>query len=462
MPIRFDKWVFSTFLVCVIATRVVMAQPAAPAAVVEPQEVRPLPGRLDDVLMFNSNSPEVVQTEGILLSTFPPEDKRFPAAHLNFLLDGQFELFLHHIAKAPSAEDLRTLYLGVLLHNGGSRRVKVKILQAVSYLSQPDAPFVSLPPQQENRDGKIFAGPGDRTMSEVLRGRHQKGWRHRIVLRPGETRMLMNLPIPVATLMPPLNGRSALVRVKTIGSIYAASVAMFAKTNKTGNERAPTIQEWESLLETGDLAGPRENTATPPGFAGQYRYGRVAGVARGADWKAMLGGDTEGHPQLPIPEPGKAYSYPIATADKKTLGTEQIQSAPLIVRYSDTAFQAHGNYAVKYDLSLPLVNGSNDERTVTVSLQTPATGTKDSLTFFDPPPEKVSFRGTVLLSYLDDRGRHRTRYVHLVQRQGERGSPLVSLSLSPRQQRLLRVQFFYPPDATPPQVLTVRTLRQLK
>jgi hypothetical protein len=30
---------------------------------------------LDSIRVFNSNSPEVVQTEGILLSTFPPEGK---------------------------------------------------------------------------------------------------------------------------------------------------------------------------------------------------------------------------------------------------------------------------------------------------------------------------------------------------------------------------------------------------
>src|SRR4029079_12787037 len=38
-----------------------------------PQQVRVLPGQLDSIPVFNSHSPEVVQTEGILLSTFPPE-----------------------------------------------------------------------------------------------------------------------------------------------------------------------------------------------------------------------------------------------------------------------------------------------------------------------------------------------------------------------------------------------------
>jgi hypothetical protein len=57
------------------------APPPPPLEVLQPQEVRPLPGKLDDVPVFNSNSPELVQTEGILLSTFPPRQKSTSAAH---------------------------------------------------------------------------------------------------------------------------------------------------------------------------------------------------------------------------------------------------------------------------------------------------------------------------------------------------------------------------------------------
>ncbi|NEO25271.1 DUF3370 family protein, partial [Moorena sp. SIO4A5] len=51
-----------------------------------------------------------------------------------------------------------------------------------------------------------------------------------------------------------------------------------------------------------------------------------------------------------------------------------------------------------------------------------------------------------------------TRYVHLVQRRGQPGHPLVTLNLAPEEVRQLEVDFLYPPDSTPPQVLTVRTL----
>ena len=64
---------------------IAQAQPSSsqPQTVTIPQEIRPLPGGLDQTLVFNSNSPEVVQTEGILLSTFPKTDKAFPDAHLD-------------------------------------------------------------------------------------------------------------------------------------------------------------------------------------------------------------------------------------------------------------------------------------------------------------------------------------------------------------------------------------------
>jgi hypothetical protein len=46
----------------------------------------------------------------------------------------------------------------------------------------------------------------------------------------------------------------------------------------------------------------------------------------------------------------------------------------------------------------------------------------------------------------------------LVQRRGQMSEPLVTLKMPPSNQRLVQVDFLYPPDSTPPQVLTIRTL----
>ncbi|HEY9651100.1 MAG TPA: DUF3370 domain-containing protein [Coleofasciculaceae cyanobacterium] len=437
--------------------------PTPSIEIVQPQEVRVLPGSLDNVPVFNSNSPELVQTEGILLSTFPPKGKRNPAAHLNFPFQGRFDIFAHHIAKAPTPEDLRSLYLGIVLHNPGNERVTVDILQAASYLSQPDAPFIELPPQVDNASGNVYAGPGSRAMSDIVRGLRQNLFPQRLVIPPRQSQLLLNLPIPVQTLEPPINGRSSLIRLQSDGAVYAASLAMYAPVDDNGNERAPTLREWQQLLDNGELSGPRDRVPTPPdATSGNIIYGRVAGVAQGSQWQARLV-DGSSADSLSIPQPGQAFSYGLSTLPGGRLGTGQSQSARMLVRYPDTAYFAHGNYGIQYSLTLPLVNQTNNPQTVTLSLQTPLKQDQlqGGLRFWEPPARQVFFRGTVQLRYDDDAGSPVTRHWHLVQRRGQAGEPLVTLNMPPQDKRLVQVDFLYPPDATPPQVLTIKTLESL-
>lgn len=438
-----------------------------PQETIVPQVVRVLPGRLDSVPVFNSNSPELVQTEGVLLSTFPVVDKQTPAAHLDYAFQGRFDVFAHHIAKAKTPEDLRTLYLGILLYNPGKQPIRVDVLQAASYLSQPDAPFIALPPYVDNASGEVYAGPGSRAMSDVLRGKRQSDFPAQIVIPPGESRMLMNLPIPVKTLEPPINGRSSLLRLWSSGPVYLASLAKFAPQDGDGTERAPTVKEWEELVTRGELAGPRDRTPTPPDqVKGSVIYGRVAGVSRGSRWQGqvvddrLLNAPSPSDWFLSIPQPGNAFSYGLSTLLAGTLGTGQVQTAPMLVRYPDTAYQAHGNYAIEYNLTLPLRNTTNQTQRVAIAVETPLKFDQPSpnLRFFNPPARQVFFRGTVRLRYRDDRGLPQTRYVHLVQQRGQQGEPLIELTMPPNDQRLVQVDFLYPPDSTPPQVLTVKTL----
>jgi len=437
-----------------------MPAPTPPLEIVQPQEVRALPGGLDHVPVFNSNSPELVLTEGILLSTFPPNGKSTPNAHLDFPFRGRFDIFAHHIAKAPTPEDLRTLYLGIILYNPGTMPVTVDILQAASYLSQPDAPFIELPSQLDNASGTVYAGPGSRVMNDILRGLRQGNFPPQLVIPPKQSQMLLNLPIPVRTLQPPLNGRSTLIRLRSDGTVYAASLARYAPVDDQGQERPPTLEEWQQLLDQGGLAGPRDRTPTPPESATtKIIYGRVAGVAQGSQWQAQLV-DSPTAESLSIPLPGQAFSYGLSTLQGGTMGTNQIQSGRMLVRYPDTAYFAHGNYGVQYSLTLPLVNPSSNTQTVTLALQTALKEdqTQRGLRFLEPKALQVFFRGTVQIRYKDDQGLPRTRYWHLVQRRGQQGEPLVSLKMPPQDARLVQIDFLYPPDATPPQVLTVRTL----
>lgn len=132
----------------------------------------------------------------------------------------------------------------------------------------------------------------------------------------------------------------------------------------------------------------------------------------------------------------------------------------MLARYPDTAYSAHSNYGVEYNLTLPMRNTTSQSQTVTVSMQTPLkdeAGT-DKLLFLNPQVDRVFFRGTVRVTYEDNQGESQTWYVHLVQRRGQPSNPLVTLNLAPGEQRNVKVEFIYPPDSTPPQVLTVKTL----
>ncbi len=485
---------------------VVVSRDGNYAEVIRQQEVRPLGGSLDDVPVFNSNSPEVVQQEGILLSTFPPEGMASPEAHLNYAFQGRFDLFAHHIARGLNPDDRRTLFLAVVVYNPGSTPVELKINQGVSYLSQ-EAPFINLPEARLSINGNIFAGPGSRTASDILRGATQAHWPRSITIPPGNVSLLMNMPIPLRQLKIPLdgsypqgeiipkppqrpvlvaaadgqlqqetldgaasvssppaqrpipsNGRTTMMYLTSSGPVYVASLARYANTTASGNEQVPTLQDWLQVLKEGTLAGPRDMPPSDPQTYqfGRFYYGRVAGVARGSSWNATLT-DNSDKPTLTIPDPGNSFSYVISSVDRNTFGTGQIQSAPMLVRYPDTAFRAHGNYGVRYNLKLPFYNNHDVAQTISIKFQTPLEDENltNGLRFRRPPENRVFFRGTVCLRFKNQMGVEQTHYLHLVQRRGQESNPLVNLTIPPQATRDVEIDLVYPPDATPPQVITV-------
>ncbi|BBD57843.1 hypothetical protein NIES2109_06110 [Nostoc sp. HK-01] len=414
-----------------------------------PLEVRSLPGQLDTIPTFNSNSPELVTTEGILLSTFPPDGKQVKEAHLNYPFQGRFDVFAHHIVRAETPAQNRTVYQGIIVHNPGNEPVTLQVLQAASYQTR-EAPFIDLPDVADNSQSTVYAGPGSRTMNDVLRGSRQAVFPDKLVIEPGKTQILANLPIPVQA--PSSNGRTTMMRLVSDRPVYMANLAKNSPV-------PPTVDEWQTLLNTGSLAGKRDPIPTPLDPPREPTvFSRVAGVSQGTQWQANIT-DNSSVSQLTIPEPGKAFSYPIGTVHLITLSTRQIQSAPMLKRYSDTAYFAHSNYGVEYNLTLPLHNPSNQTQTVAISIETPLKdeGGRDRLLFLNPQVEQVFFRGTVRLRYTDNNQVEQTRYVHLVQRRGQLGKALITLQIPAGTKRQVQVDFLYPPDSTPPQVLTVRT-----
>ncbi|MEO1404250.1 MAG: DUF3370 domain-containing protein [Cyanobacteria bacterium J06635_1] len=451
----------SWVLAMVLAQNGLAQNTPEPQEIVRSQTVQPLPATLDTVPVFNSNSPELVGTAGILLSTFSPEGKTVPEAHLDYPLTGRFDIFAHHVYKAEAPEDLTSMYLGIVVHNPGAEAVTLDVLAGASYLSQPDAPFVELPALVPfGLRNPVFAGPGSRVMGDLLQDRRQALFPPSLTIPPRESVLLMNQPIPVATLDPPINGRSTLVRLRSSGAVSVASLAQPAGLDENGDEIAPTLAQWQTLLENGALSTPRDRPPTPiQEVPTEVIYGRVAGVSEGARWVATLTDSAEAD-QLTIPVTGEAVSYGISTLYAGRLGTDQIQTAPMLVRYPDTAYQAHGNYGVEYDLTFPLVNPTDTPQTVAVMFETPIKEdnlSTEGLRFFEPLPTQTFFRGPIQVRYRDDQGLPRIHNLHLVQKRGQQGAPLAEMILQPQEQRTVAVRLLYPPDSTPPQVITIMT-----
>ncbi|NJR18024.1 MAG: DUF3370 family protein [Calothrix sp. CSU_2_0] len=434
------------------ALNIYMVPPQYIAGVeVKPQQVKPLPGQLDSIPTFNSNSPELVESDGILLSTFPPQGKTRPKAHLNYPFQGRFDIFSHHIIRAATTARNRTVYQGIIVYNPGNKPVTIEILNGASYLTQ-QAPFIPLPDLQDNSQNRVYSGPGSRTMGDVLRGIRQNIFLEKITVEPGKSQILASLPIPVTA--PSSNGRTVMMRLKSDGVIHIANLAMTANL-------PPSLNEWENLINTGNLAEKRDATPTPLEPPREPTvFGRVAGVSQGTKWESTIT-DNGNTTKLTIPATGIAISYPLGTVHLVTLATQQIQSAKMLVRYPDTAYFAHSNYGIEYNLSLPLYNPNNQAQTVNILIQTPLKdeGATDRLLFLNPQVEQVFFRSTVKVSYEDDFGKIQIKYLHLAQRRGQKGEALVTLQLPAGATKKVKVDFIYPPDSTPPQVLTVETAR---
>jgi hypothetical protein len=434
------------------------AAPAPPAPVLRPQTVAPLPGGLDQVLVVNDNNPELISGPGILLSTFPAAGRPKPDAHLDVALNGRFDLFSHHVyAGKPDSLD-STLWLAVVAQPRGDQPVTLQLLGGSTALSQatdkqqPDAPFLPLPALMP-QDGHVYSGPGSRVATELLARQRNGLIPERWTLTPGQPTTLLVLPIPVKGLDPLLNGRNLQLRLQSSGPVSLATLAAYG----TGDQ-APAASSWAELLN-GDLS-PKEHKPTPRGASGRIVYSRVSGVQIGSIWNGT------------ITDPGKPYlsasrapiSWPIASLDRGSLGTGQVQTAELKAFYPGTAWAAHGNYGVEYNLAIPLRNTSSKPVQLELAFESPLKSdqAQGGLRFNPEPGQSVMFRGTVEASGLDgDNGAAAgRRSFHLVQRVGQQGPALGTVSLAPGASRQLRVRLIYPADATPPQVLSLLPVKQ--
>lgn len=383
----------------------------------------PLPGGMNSVPLLNANHPEIVHGEGISVSTMPWAGK----AHLKEAFQGPFQLFTHHQNRS-----WRNLNQAVVLHNPSDRPVRVKVGPS-AMATTSSAPYADHANEvKADGAGRLASGPGDRAAGDFLRG-ERAIQEAEVWLQPGEFRVVHSKALA------PGNEATGHFAFEAEGPVHAAVLL---------EHRKPTAASVEAKLKQGHLLArnPKDLAPTLPGAPGRLIFGRVSGIQKGSTWEAKLTNDgTKQWHQLK-PQ-GASQSYLLVGKASNTLGTGQDQAAELLKRYPDTAYAAHGNYGVTYDIKLPLKNPSS-------------TSAQDVALYFDSPgtslPLSRVFRGSIELSYQDAQGRPQSKVVHLSQKAGELGTEaLLQLNLPPGASQHVGVRFVYPANSTPPHALRV-------
>lgn len=410
----------------------------------------PLPGKLNDIMFFNSNSPEMVTTEGILLSSFPPDNKKYPSAHLNYLFQGRFDIFTHHITPKTN---ITMLHQAIIIKNPGDKAVNLEVISSSSYLTS-ESPFLKFPDLEKNNYGKVFSGPGDRASQDILRDKNMDSFGNkRIIIPPGQTVVFADFPVKNG------NERTSQFRLKSDGPLYIADLAAFEKGFLWWAKK-PELKDWLDILNNHNLAEKRDFTPSPRekklAEGERFIYGRVSGISSGTEWNSLITNKDE---KFFINPGNQSYAFALNTMTNNTLGTNQIQTADLIKRYPDTALYTNGNYGLTYNISIPFYNNTGLPRDIVLSFDTPVripeNSQENEISYYTKAPEKIAFRGELKLEYKSYLGLDKEKYFHIIQRFGQKGGELLRLTIDPGEYKPVNISFVYPADATAPHILTI-------
>jgi hypothetical protein len=453
---------FIPFLLTQLTGCATFQQPSPPDAIEKISHalrVYPLPGGLNQTWVLHSNSPERVEQSGILVSSLPPqklEDKR----KLGVPLQGDFEVFLHHVARTQPLSSDR-LYLAIIASNPSDEPATIKLKQSAFFRTWPEAPFIPAAGIQNNENGQIFSGPGDRLALAWLRGESSLAAREiKLPAHTQEVVFLEAVPTNPLWVLQQDNALSGLFRFASESPVHLSTLAWVSASGQP-----PRSQDLLNLLDSGLAAGPEEPPATqyseeqkPP--SGIFRYGRVAGIGKGTQWQGRLN-------PLPV-EIGERIGFPISSVYLKRLGTMQNQSAPLHKRVSDTAIESHGNYGVTYTLQAHLINPDPVPRRYAVYLHNPLEVRSDpeifgaaEAIFQISRSAAVRFRGSLHLNWQlhsDSEQSQEDFWLHQVLHEGEEAAALKILELPAFSNGQLQLELVYPPDSTPPQLLEIQRL----
>jgi hypothetical protein len=424
-------------------------------------KVIPLPGKLNDILQINSNNPEILSEEGIILSTFPEENRKFANAHLNYAIEGRFDIFTHHIGLRKDIGDFTLLYQGILMQNASNKEATIKIIKSSFYNNYPDAPFIdNMDSNIRNDEGIIFSGTGDRVAQDIIRNKNLLGIQE-IKLKPYEYYLLLNEPFYVFPFLS-RNAKTVHFSLETNSPIYIANLSMYER-NKLffWKDSKPSLNDWIDLLNNSNLLQQRDKIATPledfnEDLSLPFFYSRVSGIVIGNKWESKI---TNNQELFYIPGKNQGIAYVINSLFRNTYGTKQNQSANILKRYENTSYQSYGNYGIEYEIEIPLYNHFNEYQLISINFSSPIRfipdEEKDFIEFYRYPENKINFRGDIKIEYENFLKNKVTKYIHLVQRFGEEGLPIASFLIAPNEKRNLKINFIYPADCTPPHTLII-------
>ena len=288
----------------------------------------PLQFERSDVLIWKSNNPEVVLSEGWLM-----QHARRDAQRGGYFspVQGCFYAYFFHINKSGSSK-----YFHLVASNPTDDPVVVQLKG--SMYNNWESPLYG-----------VGTGPSFMTSRDWLDGILKLPHR-RVELPPHQARELTYLNMANM-----VDGR---YEICTQSPILLYSVA----TNSGSAERAEQLTQ----------LAPAEGIIAANG---QYRYGREAGIYRSADYRASA------LVMLPAHDSYKAYAL---NTSAKLDARLQEQTSTATYHLSDSSDRTHGNYGHRFVVDITLVNDGDYARNVDVSFTSNVTKPGPSFTYNGP------------------------------------------------------------------------------
>lgn len=392
------------------------------------QQAKPLNGRFNDVPVLHSNQPEIVEGPGILVNTAPGSaiaiETNQPLKNATYTFNGEFGVHMHHKYYPGDANKLGgrrqrgLLTIAAIAINPGDQPVTLRFSKG-SVKNSFEAPYhpnklmgvKPLGPRPWN------TGPGDATAVQMLRGELDRRLPREVVIPPRSRRVI------VSTVLPARGIANGLLRGSSDGPFQMAVVA----AEETDNE-----QQLIAVLDRGMLAPGRIYLNRIAEIKSGKVFSRVAGVALGDEYKALIRHDLSQGP----------LHVPLTSTHKHHFGTREIQVNALSTRMVDSAVNNVGTYGVRFDIDLNL----SGEGPYDLVFSHPVASGR---------PPFTAFRGSIGIKSAEG-----YQEVHVGLRSGQ-SLPIAKLNLKGGELNPVRVSLVYPADATPGHLLSVVPIQQL-